>query len=218
MRKVPFTALMLVVVAAAGVWSVSVLHPLSPALTERWGFAPADLQHPLEWWRIVASALVTTGRRAFFEALLALALVTGMTEWRAGTAWAAVGFWGGHVGSVLVESLLVALPMWWLGWPLGKELATVPGVGASAAYVGSLGLLVALLPRRFSLPVAGVTILALLVRVLPPSSAAADLRALSLTDGIVHLLAFVGVYSARMLWQRRQERVACLGEPVDPAV
>jgi hypothetical protein len=204
-RRLPFTLATLALLVAFAIATHTVLHPLSPELAARFGFAPVDLTHPVEWWRAVLSACVTLGGRAFWGAVVGVVFFVGASEWRAGPAWAAAGFWGGHLGSLLVEALVVALPAWWLGLPLGKELATVAGVGLSAGYLGSLGLFAATLPRPWDRRLAAGVLLVLVVMAVIPVGQGDD-RAVWITDGIVHLLAFSFAFGARVLWQRRQAR------------
>lgn len=205
--RLPFTLVTLALIVAFGIATHAVLHPLAPNLVDRFGFAPVDLTHPVEWWRTVLSACVTLGGRAFWGAVVGVVFFVGASEWRAGTAWAVGGFWGAHLGSLLVESLVVALPAWWLGLPLGKELATVAGVGASAGYLGSLGLFAATLPRPWGRRLAGGVFLVLVVMAVIPVGEGDD-RAVWITDGIVHLLAFGFALGARVLWQRRRDRAS----------
>jgi hypothetical protein len=199
---VPFTLFMLMVVVTFGLATHSPLHHLPLTSLRHLSYAPTDLAHPTEWWRVVVSAGPTEGGRAFWEALLGVTFFVGVAEWRAGTSWAAATFWGAHLGALLVESLLIALPSAWLHLPLGDDLAAVGGVGASAGYLGSLGLVVATFPRRWRYRIAGgILVLLIVLMVIPVGQD--DERAVWLTDGICHLLAFCIGFGSREWWRQR---------------
>ncbi len=202
---------MFVVLLAAGLSSASIMNLLSPELTARLGYAPTHLQDPSEWWRLAVSGTVTTGGRGFVAGVISLLVFTGTSEWWAGTRWAAIGFAVGYFASVLAVSLLVALPLYWLGSSIGKELATLPGVGPSAGYLGSLGLIAAMLPERFRRPGATFAFVVLAALVAIPPIGTDEPRAIWVTDGLVHLFAFVAVFATRMLWQRRRNRRTARG-------
>jgi hypothetical protein len=203
LRRVPFTLLMLALVVAFGLVTHSPLHHLPLSSLGHLSYAPTDLAHPTAWWRLVVSAGPTEGGRAFWEALLGVAFFVGVAEWRAGTSWAAATFWGAHVGALVVESLVVGLPFAWLHLPMGDDLAASGGVGASAGYLGSLGLVVATLPRHWRYRAAGSMLVLLIVLLVIPVGQD-DERAVWLTDGMCHLVAFCIGFGAREYWRRRQ--------------
>jgi hypothetical protein len=203
LRRVPFTLLTLTLIVAFGIATHSPLHHLPLSSLRHLSYAPTDVSHPADWWRLAASAGPTEGGRAFWEALLGVAFFVGVAEWRAGTVWAAATFWGAHLGALLVESLAIALPFAWLHLPLGDDLAASSGVGASAGYLGSLGLVVATLPRRWSYRAAGAILVLLIVLIVIPVGQD-DARAVWLTDGICHLLAFCIGFGSREWWRRKQ--------------
>ena len=214
--RVPFTLLTLGLVIAFGVATHAPLHHLSLNSLAGLSYAPTDLTHAAEWWRLVVSAGFTEGGRAFWEALLGVGFLVGVSEWRAGTVWAAATFWGAHLASVVIESLAIALPLWWLHLPLGADLAASAGVGASAGYLGSLGLAVATLPPRWRYK-AAVTILALLVVLFILPVGQGTQRAVWLTDGVCHLVAFILGFGARECWWRRAHASQALSLGSDDA-
>jgi hypothetical protein len=202
LRRVPFTLLTLVMVIAFGLATHAPFHHLSLGSLGRLSYAPTDLKHLADWWRLVVSAGPTEGGRAFWEALLGVTFFVGVSEWRAGTAWAAATFWGAHLGALLVQTLVIALPFAWLHLPMGVDLAESAGVGASAGFLGSLGLAVATLPRRWSHKAAGAILVLLVVLLLVPVGQD-EARAVWLTDGVCHLVAFSIGFGAREWWRRR---------------
>jgi hypothetical protein len=137
-RRFPFTIAIVLVVAYVGLTTDSHFEPLRPNLLERFGFAPRHLPRG-ELLRLATSVFLTPGGPAFYLALGMLAACVGLAERRVGTWKAILAFWGIHLATLLVQSLLLAIPihhldLWWV-----KLLTVEHDVGPSAGYYGCLG-------------------------------------------------------------------------------
>jgi hypothetical protein len=155
-RRLPFTLIVLITMSLIGVATGSILVDLSQQLLGHLGFSAHDLW-VLRWQRLFTSSLVTTGGAAFWEGLAFIAVSVPPAEWLCGTWWTVGTFWGVHVISLALESLLIALPLQHLDPALGMSLFVSRDVGPSNAGFGCLGLACARLPRPWHW-VAGGTI------------------------------------------------------------
>ena len=195
-RRLPFTWLMLAGLSMVAAFTDTGVAEISRHWLNRLGYAPRDLVY-MHWDRLLASAVVTGGDGAFWEALAMIAVAVGTSEWLTGTRRAAVTFWGVHLATLLIESL-VALPLHRLGFSLGTALVFARDVGPSAGYFGSLGLTLARWPKRGSRLIASGILLALIVATaLPPP--AGNTVVIKLTADLAHLIAFpLGWLSGRI--------------------
>lgn len=169
------------------------------------GFAPRDLWE-LEAWRALTSAFVTDGAGHFILALGIVAVVVGIAEWRTGTSTAVLAFWGAHLATIVIESLLVALPLHLSGSLLGTALVAARDIGPSAGYFGCLGLALASLDVSRLLRLAGFagTLAVLAAIVLTHLSGSAE-ETRELSAAIAHLIAFpLGVIVWRLHEHRRR--------------
>jgi hypothetical protein len=199
-RRLPFTLISLVVLSLVAVLTNSPLGDLPRHWFSRLAFAPRDLLL-LRWPRLITSALVTSGGCAFWLALGMVALTTGAAEWLAGTRRAILSFWGVHLATLLVESLLIAWPLHTLGFSLGTTLYLARDVGPSAGYFGCLGLACARLPRPWrwaggGLALAGLSTVFTLAVV-------GKQDAILLSAGLAHLLAFPLGWLSSLIGRRR---------------
>ena len=161
---------------------------LSAAWLNRLGFAPRDLLM-LNWERLVTSALVTSGGRVFGEALVMIALATGASEWMTSSLRAGLTFWGVHLASLLILSLILAYPLHWAGYSIGSALIVARDVGPSAGYFGSLGLVSSQLPGRWRWLLFGLVWVGLIgVLASSPQGRAGDV--VSLSANLAHAVAF----------------------------
>jgi hypothetical protein len=154
-RRLPFTLIILISMGLIGVATSSILADLSQHLFGHLAFSACDLW-ALAWQRLFTSSLVTTGGPAFWEGLAFIAVSVTPAEWLSGT-WRTVGtFWGVHVVSLMLESLLIALPLHQLDPALGMALFVSRDVGPSNAGFGCLGLACARLPKPWRWVAGGV--------------------------------------------------------------
>ena len=149
--RMPFSLGMVVGLAVLGVVTGSLFHWLSPAWLDRLGFALDDLISA-GWWRLIASAFVTQGTFLLWAQFVVILVVVGGSEVVAGTRTTLVAFWGGHIGCVLAQALVVMAGLGAFHTGIFRELADIRTVGPSAGYVATFGLIAALLPRRFRIP------------------------------------------------------------------
>lgn len=198
LRRFPFTITIVVIVALVGMSTASHLDALHPTLLERFGFAPRHLPRG-ELLRLATCVFLTHGGRAFYQSLAMLAVCVGWCEKRVGTWKTLLAFWGVHLATLLVQSLLLAIPLhrldlWW-----GRLLAIEHDVGPSAGYYGCLGLVCQKQspPRRLWLLsiIGGI----LIARVAWSALGSAP-RASSLSADVAHLIAFpLGVALAKRM-------------------
>jgi hypothetical protein len=160
-RRLPFTLIILITMGLIAVATNSSMVDLSRHLFRHVAFSARDLWL-LRWGRLFTSALVTTGGPAFWEGLAFVAVSVGPAEWLAGTWRAGSTFWGVHVLSLVLESLLIALPLHQLDSALGTALFVSRDVGASAGGFGCLGLACARLPKPWRWVTGGVIMAGLL--------------------------------------------------------
>jgi hypothetical protein len=112
-------------------------------ITHHWltrtGFSPRDLWY-LRLERLFTSALVTSGGKVFWEALLLTAFAVGWAEWNTGWKRAGATFWGVHLLALVMLSLIISLSLHQL-LAFGIEASEVErDVGPSAGYFACLGL------------------------------------------------------------------------------
>jgi len=138
-RKFPFTATMTLLVVMVGLATATHLDRLEPALMKQFGFAPLHLPQG-DLIRLVTSAFLTLGGWSFYRSLAMLAVCLGLAEWRAGTWRTVVVFWGVHLTTLVILSLLLAFPAYDRDALWRKLLAAEHDVGPSAGYYGCLGL------------------------------------------------------------------------------
>ena len=203
----PFTLVSLAGFVAQAVRTDTALSPVPQRVLDRVGFAPKDLL-VFGWSRLITSAIVTHGAMEFWLAVAMIVVVIGAVEVLTGSVRAVFTFWGVHIATLLIESLLIALPLALAGVAEGRNISDVRDVGPSAGYLGVLGLLCALLPRRWAgasaIAVMGGLVVLTLSPVFDPD------ETLRLSAGIAHLIAFpLGYVSAvlmppavRRMWRR----------------
>lgn len=179
--------LMLATLAFVALATNTHMADLSTHWLRRLGFAPRDLLQ-WRWGRLVTSALVTSGGASFWVTMGALALTVGAAEWLAGTRRAAATFWGVHLLTLLLESWLVAVPLRIYDVSLGTALSVARDVGASAGYLGCLGLTCARLPGRWRW--LGAAVWAVLWAALWMPGGVGRAHTLAISAGLAHVIAF----------------------------
>jgi hypothetical protein len=201
--RFPFTLTMLALLGIVAIWTGTHFAAISTEWLDRLGFAPIDLL-ALDLGRLFTSALVTGGGRIFWEALAMIAFAVGLSEWLTGTRRAALTFWGVHLSTLILESLVFALPMHWLGMTLGSLVALSRDVGPSAGYFGALGLVSAHLRYPWNLISGGVIFMGLQIVLLHVSGG--DNLGMEVSADLAHLIAFpLGWYSIRLVNKNGKE-------------
>jgi len=196
LRRFPFTLAMLALLGPVAILTNTHATEISAQWQQRLGFAPIDLL-ALDFGRLFTSALVTAGGRVFWEALGMIAFAVGLAEWMTGTQRAALTFWGVHLSTLLLESLVFALPMHFLGVTLGSLVALSRDVGPSAGYFGALGLVSARLKYPWDLISGGLIFIGLQIALIYASGN--NNLGLEVSADLAHLIAFpLGWYSARL--------------------
>ena len=197
LQRFPFTLTMLALLGLTAIWTGTHTAAISANWLDRLGFAPIDLL-ALELGRLFTSALVTSGGLVFWEALAMVAFAVGLSEWLTGTRRAALTFWGVHLSTLIFESLVVALPMHWIGMSLGSLVALSRDVGPSAGYFGALGLVSAHLRYPWNLISGGVIFIGLQIVLLHVSGG--NNLGMEVSADLAHLIAFpLGWYSIRLV-------------------
>ena len=139
----------------------------------------------------------------FWEALGMIAIAVGLSEWLIGTRRAALTFWGVHLSTLLIVSLVIALPLHWAGSTLGSLVAISRDVGPSAGYFGSLGLVSSHLKHPWNLISGGIILIALEIALLHISGN--NSLGLEVSADLAHIIAFpLGWYSAKIMNNREQ--------------
>jgi hypothetical protein len=187
-RCLPFSIGMIIILCLVAWWTNSYYHELAEIWVSRLGFAPRDFWF-FRWERLILSALVTSGGISFWFALGMVAFTSGVAEWVTTSLRAALTFWGVHLVTLALESLLFLLPLHQLGFTQARALFFLRDVGPSAGYMGSLGLITTFLPKPWRWVAFGAIILFLIaVLFIPP--VAGETKAVKLSADLAHLIAF----------------------------
>lgn len=187
LRRLPFTLTMLVLLGLSAILTNTQVATISAEWLDRLGFAPVDL-FALDLGRLFTSALVTSGGWVFWEALGMVAFAVGLAEWLTGFLRAALTFWGVHLSTLVIESLVVVFPLHFLGMTLGSLVALSRDVGPSAGYFGALGLLSANLKYPWNLISGGLIFVGLQLALL--SMSGGNNLGMEVSADLAHLIAF----------------------------
>lgn len=187
-RRVPFTVLMVAILLVVAGVTQSYFQDLTRTWIYRLGFAPRDFWL-IRWERLFLSALVTQGGISFWFALFMVAFTSGVAEWKTGSLRAVGAFWGVHLVTLILESMLFLLPLHRLGFPAARAVFFSRDVGPSAGYMGSLGFVIRFLPKPWRWLAFGLVLIILMVALfLPPILG--ETLAIKLADDMAHLIAF----------------------------
>ena len=186
-KRFPFTLTMLCLLTLAAFLTNTHSGPLSTQWLDRVGFAPIDLL-ALDLGRIFTSAVVTSGGVVFWEALAMVAFAVGLAEWRTSSRRAALTFWGVHLLTLILASVVIALPLHWSGITVGSLVALSRDVGPSAGYFGALGLAVATLKRPWHWIVGAAIFVALTFAMLTIGGHSS--LGMELSADLAHMIAF----------------------------
>ncbi|MEJ2721387.1 MAG: hypothetical protein P8181_09635 [bacterium] len=146
-RRLPFTVAIIVAMFATAAVTDTLSHPISPSLLARWGFDVDNLRtgHLLP---IVLSPFQVLRPYMALSIAAILLLFVGACEYRLGTRRTLIVFWIGHIGGLVLATLL----LWGLGelgFSWAERLALHKDVGASNGAMAAAGALVVFLPNRF---------------------------------------------------------------------
>ena len=187
-RRIPFTVCMVILLLLVAWWTQSYFQQLAREWVNQLGFAPRDFWF-LRWERVILSAFVTSGGSIFWFALGIVAFTSGLIEWKTSSWKAALIFWGIHLATLVLESLLFLLPLHQLGFPQARALFFSRDVGPSAGYMGSLGFVVRYLPKPWRwVAFAGIFVFLIISIFLPARTGEA--QAVKLAADLAHLIAF----------------------------
>ena len=186
-NRLRFTLVMLLLLSIIAVWSETHSARLVPALLARFGFSVADFWS-WRWERLITSALITHGARAFWGALLMIGVAVGRAEWQTGTRRTFLLFWGAHLLTLLLLAL-VAAPLNQLNIGGFALDATVRDVGPSAGYMACLGLAIATFPHPWHRIGALCVLVALIVMLFVSPQVDLD-PTVKLFADLAHLIAF----------------------------
>jgi hypothetical protein len=203
-KRIPFTLIMVSLLLLVAWGTQSYFQELARSWVSRLGFAPRDFWF-FRWERLILSALVTSGGYIFWFALGMVAITSGVAEWRQGSWRAALTFWGVHLVTLLLESLLFLLPLHRLGFTQARALFFSRDVGPSAGYMASLGLVTTFLPKPWRRVAFGAILIFLIVALfLPPRPG--ETQAVKLSADMAHLIAYpLGWMSAYLLGRKRTQ-------------
>jgi len=187
-NRLAFTLAMLVCLIIAALVTNTHVEPITSQWLNRIGFAPNDLWY----WRLermFTSALVTSGGKVFWQALFFVTFAVGLANWMTGSMRAAATFWGGHLLTLILLSLIVSLAADPLR-NIGLETVELErDVGPSAGYFACLGLVSARLRRPWNWISGGGLFLAFAVTLFLPPGSGESAQIKFLAD-LAHLLAF----------------------------
>lgn len=198
LKSIAFTMTMAVLMIIAGLRIGSHRGPASPELFERVGFSPWHLIRG-PFLRVLRSAFYTAGGAAFYISLLMLIFCVSITE-RVFGNWQTAGlFWSSHLITLLVTSFCIAIPLHRMRIGRGALLATAHDVGPSAGYYGCLGAYCHSLDTLWRVPLIGLILASLGMRVVWSSIHAKD-HGRNLSADVSHAVAFpLGVGLAQFL-------------------
>ena len=203
-RRIPFTLCMVIILLLVAWGTHSYFQELARSWVTRLGFAPRDFWF-FRWERLILSALVTSGGLIFWLALGMVAVTSGVAEWKTGSWRAALTFWGVHLVTLVLESLLFSLPLHQLGFSQARALFFSRDIGPSAGYMASLGLVTTLLPKPWRWVVFGAILVYLIVSLFLPARTGVT-SAIDLSDDLAHLVAYPLGWLSTYLFRRKTSR------------
>ena len=188
LQRNPFTLLTLAGLFMAALMTNTTFQNITHHWLNRTGFAPNDL-----WYarieRMFSSALVTSGGVVFWEALFFVIFAVGLAEWLTGWKRAAATFWGVHMMTLILLSLIISLGIHQLR-DFGLEAAEVArDVGPSAGYFACLGLVSAQIKRPWNWVNGGLLFAMFVITLLMPAAAGENAQ-IKFSADLAHMLAF----------------------------
>jgi hypothetical protein len=197
----PFTLVMMAGLILFAVLTNTYFEQITRHWINRVGFAPRDFWY-MRFERMFTSALVTSGGNVFWQALLLVGLLVGLAEWRTGTTRATITFWGVHLLTLVLLSLIVSLTLHQLR-DFGLAASEFErDVGPSAGYFACLGLVSAQLKRPWNW-VSGILLFAMFILALFLPPGAGEKAAMKFSADFAHLLAFPLGWLSSFLFTKR---------------
>jgi hypothetical protein len=188
LRRVPFTLVMLLSLLVAALLTNTYVEQITHHWLARAGFAPNDLWY-MRFERLFTAAVVTAGGRIFWEAMLLTAFAVGLAEWGTGWRRTAATFWGVHLLTLVLLSLIISLAIHQLR-AFGIEASEVArDVGPSAGYFACLGLVSARLKQPWNW-ISGAALFAGFILAFFRSPASGQAASVKFSADLAHLLAF----------------------------
>jgi hypothetical protein len=185
---IPFTVVMMTGLILVAVLTNTYFEQITQHWINRIGFAPRDFWY-MRYERMFTSALVTSGGRVFWQALLLVGLFVGLAEWIAGTKRAGLTFWGVHLLTLVLLSLIVSLALHQLR-DFGLAASKIErDVGPSAGYFACLGLVSAQLKRPWNW-ISGIVLFTMFAVVLFLPPGVGENAEIKFSADFAHLLAF----------------------------
>ena len=186
--RFPFTLTILALLVIIALVTNTAFETITHHWLNHTGFAPNDL-----WYgrieRLFSSALVTSGGIVFWEALFFIVFAVGLAEWKTGWKRTFMTFWGIHLLTLILLSMIISLGIHQLR-NFGLEAAEIAkDVGPSAGYFACLGLVSARLKHPWNL-VSGGILFAMFMVVLFIPAAAGENAQIKFSADLAHLLAF----------------------------
>lgn len=182
--RVKFTALTLAAMFALASLTTTFGSKLGRGVLREWGWGPVDVTAG-EVYRLISSALLTSGGAVFWMAVGMVVIMVGAAEWRFGSLRSGAVFWLGHVATLASLAVITRLARVVSGsesaaWIAGRD------VGPSAGAFACLGLVVRSLRSRHQWLMGGAVVGALLVDALFLSGPGSSER----SADVAHLIAF----------------------------
>jgi hypothetical protein len=198
LRLLPFTFAMLTALVGSAIWTRTHLGPLSTSSRRHVGFAPLHLPSG-NWMRLFSSVFFTVGGSSFYTSAAMLAGAAGTAEIVYGTASTTLLFWGIHLATLLLLSVLFAIPLHALDFYRGTLVARAQDVGPSAGYYGCLGSVCSASPEVWRIAVTGVILVFLLARLVWSFVRTPD-DGRAISADLSHIIAFpLGVLWASLM-------------------
>jgi hypothetical protein len=194
--RLAFTLFMLVGLIAGALVTHTGFQLISTDWLNRVGFSPNDLWGG-QVWRMFSATFVTLGEISFWGSFLLAGILVGLAEWQTGWRRTAATFWGVHMLTLLLLSLIISLAASQLR-ALGLDASTATrDVGPSAGYFACLGLVSSRMKPPWNW-VSKLAILLILIIILFLPVAAGENARINFSANLAHLLAFpLGWLSAR---------------------
>lgn len=197
----PFTFAMMVGLMLTGGFTNTYLDQITHHWINRIGFAPSDFWY-MRYERMFTSALVTSGGRVFWQALFLVAIFVGLAEWITDSKQAGITFWGVHLVTLILLSLIVSLALHQLR-DFGLAASEIErDVGPSAGYFACLGLISAQLKRPWNW-VSGILLFSMFAVALFVPAGASENAQIKFSADFAHLLAFPLGWLASILFTKR---------------
>jgi hypothetical protein len=185
---IPFTIVMMAGLILAAIFTNTYFEQITRHWINRVGFSPRDFWY-MRYERMVTSALVTSGGKVFWQALLLVGLFVGLAEWITGTKQVGITFWGVHLLTLVLLSLIVSLALHRLR-DFGLAASEIErDVGPSAGYFACLGLVSAQMKRPWNW-ISGILLFIMFAVVLFLPAGTDKSAEIKFSADFAHLLAF----------------------------